>query len=168
MTVVPFRESPVGSLTMVFENRCLLNLLFDDDPWVVKIKEQNICDEIRTDSCERDAGLMRTWLINYFNKNFTDTPVPVKPAGTDFQRLVWSLLLRIPPGETRTYKQIAVEAGLPSGYRAVANAIAANPVLIAVPCHRVIGSKGELGGFRAGVERKKFLLNLESTKREES
>jgi len=86
-----------------------------------------------------------------------------KLNGTKFQVKVWKELLKIPSGETRTYKEIAILIGSPNGARAVANACAKNPYPILVPCHRVIRSDGSLGGYsaRGGVNKKKKLLEQE-------
>ena len=86
-----------------------------------------------------------------------------KLNGTKFQVKVWKELLKIPSGETRTYKEIAILIGSPNSARAVANACAKNPYPILVPCHRVIRSDGSLGGYsaRVGVNKKKKLLEQE-------
>lgn len=86
-----------------------------------------------------------------------------KLNGTKFQVKVWKELLKIPSGETRTYKEIAILIGSPNSARAVANACAKNPYTILVPCHRVIRSDGSLGGYsaRGGVNKKKKLLEQE-------
>lgn len=81
--------------------------------------------------------------------------------GTDFQKKVWAELLKIPAGETRSYAEIAEKIGHPHSYRAVANACGANPIAIAVPCHRVIASDGKIGGYGGGLERKRKLLENE-------
>ena len=81
--------------------------------------------------------------------------------GTDFQRRVWKELSKIPKGETRTYKQIAMAIGNPDSSRAVANACGKNPRPIIVPCHRVIGKSGKLVGYGGGLDRKNYLLDLE-------
>lgn len=83
--------------------------------------------------------------------------------GTEFQRKVWNELLNIPYGETRTYKEMAKEVGSPRGFRAVGGALNKNPIPIIVPCHRVIGSNGELTGFAGGVRLKRRLLELEAS-----
>ncbi len=88
---------------------------------------------------------------------------PYELKGTEFQKKVWKALLQIPYGETRTYKQIAEEAGSPKGSRAIGMANNKNPVTIAVPCHRVIGTDGRLVGYAGGLEMKKFLLELEQS-----
>ncbi|KAA5604181.1 bifunctional DNA-binding transcriptional regulator/O6-methylguanine-DNA methyltransferase Ada [Roseospira marina] len=87
--------------------------------------------------------------------------VPLDLRGTAFQLRVWEELRRIPPGETRTYTEVAAAIGQPSATRAVANACGANPVAPVVPCHRVVRSDGGLGGYRWGLERKKALLREE-------
>ncbi len=87
--------------------------------------------------------------------------MPVETGGTPFQRSVWHALCEIPYGETRSYKDIAARIGKPLAARAVGQANNRNPVMIIVPCHRVIGSGGELTGYASGVYVKKFLLELE-------
>jgi AraC family transcriptional regulator of adaptative response/methylated-DNA-[protein]-cysteine methyltransferase len=87
--------------------------------------------------------------------------LPLDIRGTAFQRRVWELLRQIPVGETRSYGQIAARLGRPRAARAVAAACAANPLAVAVPCHRVNGSDGKLRGYRWGVERKRRLLSKE-------
>jgi AraC family transcriptional regulator of adaptative response/methylated-DNA-[protein]-cysteine methyltransferase len=77
---------------------------------------------------------------------------------------VWDALLAIPYGETRSYKEVAVAIGAPRSARAVARACATNPVAVIVPCHRVIGTDGELHGYASGVHRKKKLLEAEQKK----
>ena len=88
----------------------------------------------------------------------------MKLEGTHFQILVWKELLKIPVGQTKTYKEIAVAIGKPNSSRAVANACAQNPYAPEVPCHRVIRSDGSLGGYSAdgGIKRKQKLLDMES------
>lgn len=90
--------------------------------------------------------------------------VPLDVQGTAFQQRVWAALQAIPRGSTRTYTQIAHMLGLPvTSARAVAQACAANPVAVAIPCHRVVGADGALRGYRWGMERKRRLLLLERT-----
>lgn len=98
-------------------------------------------------------------VIEYFNGQLINLPVGV--GGTNFQRRVWAAISTIPYGETRTYNQIAEMIGEPKAYRAVANACGANPVPLVVPCHRVVRKDGGLGGYGLGIERKKYLLEME-------
>ena len=86
---------------------------------------------------------------------------PLDVRATAFQRRVWNALQGIPRGETRSYSELAVQLGAPKGARAVAGACGANPVALAVPCHRVVGKGGALTGYRWGVERKRRLLEAE-------
>jgi len=89
--------------------------------------------------------------------------VPLVLNGTNFQVKVWKALQNIPYGQTANYSEIAEAINRPKAVRAVANAIGANPLLIFVPCHRVIGKDGSLTGFRAGISLKKQLLTIENT-----
>jgi methylated-DNA-[protein]-cysteine S-methyltransferase len=86
----------------------------------------------------------------------------IRTGGTEFQRAVWAALRQIPVGETRTYGQLASAIGRPSAVRAVGLANGANPVGLAVPCHRVIGASGAMTGYAGGVERKRWLLAHEA------
>lgn len=100
-------------------------------------------------------------LEEYFSGQRKSFDVPFKLYGTAFQVKVWETLLRIPYGQIRSYKEVAASIGISAAVRAVANANAANPVSIIVPCHRVIGSDGTLTGYGGGLEAKKYLLCLE-------
>ncbi|MGV9263468.1 methylated-DNA--[protein]-cysteine S-methyltransferase [Kitasatospora sp. NPDC003701] len=104
-----------------------------------------------------------TQLTAYFAGERTTFDLPLAPIGTDFRRSVWAALDDIPYGETVTYGRLAELAGAsPKAVRAVGGAVGANPLLIVRPCHRVIGAGGSLTGFAAGVDRKRWLLELES------
>jgi AraC family transcriptional regulator of adaptative response/methylated-DNA-[protein]-cysteine methyltransferase len=96
---------------------------------------------------------------------FISRDIPLDIRGTAFQQQVWNALRSIPPGETRSYATIAQDIGKPKAVRAVANACAANPVAIVVPCHRVVQKNGSLAGYRWGVERKAALLKNEQRHR---
>ncbi|MGO8697887.1 MAG: methylated-DNA--[protein]-cysteine S-methyltransferase [Limisphaerales bacterium] len=85
------------------------------------------------------------------------------PRGTAFQQWVWTALQRIAFGETRSYGELAAEAGKPGGARAIGQAVGSNPICLVIPCHRVIAADGSLGGFAYGVEMKRRLLELEKT-----
>ena len=86
--------------------------------------------------------------------------------GTDFQKMVWLEITKIPKGKTITYKELAMKIGKPKAYRAVANACARNPLLEIIPCHRVIRGDGKMGGYKGkkGIERKRKLLTNEGVK----
>ena len=98
---------------------------------------------------------------------FVDRPahglaLPLDARGTAFQRRVWQALQEIPAGSTASYGAVAERIGSPNAVRAVAQACAANPIAVAIPCHRVVRSDGGLSGYRWGVDRKRALLRLES------
>lgn len=101
-------------------------------------------------------------LNEYFAGSLRQFTVPLDLRGTPFQCQVWELLRSIPYGETREYGQIARALGRPAAARAVGGAAGSNPVAIVVPCHRVIGSNGRLTGYAGGLDRKRFLLDLEA------
>jgi len=98
------------------------------------------------------------------NRKNMASALPLDIQATAFQRRVWTYLQSIAFGETRSYSQVAKAIRRPSAVRAVARACATNPVAIAIPCHRVVRSNGEMGGYRWGIERKKSLLELEASK----
>jgi AraC family transcriptional regulator of adaptative response/methylated-DNA-[protein]-cysteine methyltransferase len=91
--------------------------------------------------------------------------LPYDVQATAFQRRVWEALRRIPRGQTRSYGEIARALGQPKAARAVARACATNPVALVIPCHRVVGERGALSGYRWGVERKRALLEREAKAR---
>lgn len=103
-------------------------------------------------------------LEEYLDGSRESFGLPIDLKGTPFQQKVWQALQDIPCGETVTYSDIAEQIGRPSAVRAVAAAIGANPVLMLIPCHRVIGKNGKLTGFRGGLEMKEKLLALETGK----
>jgi methylated-DNA-[protein]-cysteine S-methyltransferase len=100
-------------------------------------------------------------LIQYFDGKRKTFTIQSDYYGTEFQRAVWESLCEIPFGETRAYSDIASQLNKPTAVRAVGAAIGANPVMITVPCHRVLGKNGALTGFRGGLEMKSRLLELE-------
>jgi methylated-DNA-[protein]-cysteine S-methyltransferase len=149
-------DSPVGPLELVASETGLAAILWkDDDPQRVPLT-----NVVRSDNdpilleAERQLG-------EYFAGKRTGFALPLDFAGTDFQRRVWHALLTIPFGETRTYGQIAQQIGSPAAVRAVGAANGRNPISIVTPCHRVIGSSGELRGFAGGLQTKAWLLGLE-------
>ncbi len=112
----------------------------------------------------RDDAAMQTWkqnLLRQIQGQRLNSSLPLDIQATAFQRRVWTYLQSIPFGATRSYGQVAKAIGQPTATRAVARACATNPVAVAIPCHRVVRTDGDMGGYRWGVERKKTLLDLE-------
>jgi methylated-DNA-[protein]-cysteine S-methyltransferase len=104
----------------------------------------------------------RTELDEYFKGKRKKFSVDLKIEGTDFQKKVWKELVKIPYGENVSYRDVAAAVGNPKGGRAVGGAVGRNNISIIIPCHRVIGSSGDLTGFGGGLWRKEWLLNHES------
>lgn len=132
----------------------------------IGVSDETVC-EIEITDClgesapSRFADLAFKEISEYLDGKRKSFDFPISPKGTDFQKKVWSALSEIPYGETKTYGEIAAGIGNPQAARAVGNACNKNPLLIAVPCHRVLGADGSLTGFAAGIEVKKRLLRLE-------
>ena len=122
----------------------------------------------RAVGCELEPGespvfaQLRTELDEYFAGRRRDFSIPLHAPGTPFQMRVWSELQRIPSGTTTTYARLADAIGKPNAIRAVARANGDNRIAILIPCHRVIGSNGELVGYGGGLWRKRKLLELEA------
>jgi AraC family transcriptional regulator of adaptative response/methylated-DNA-[protein]-cysteine methyltransferase len=126
--------------------------------------EEELRDQFPKARLERDDGSVGRVLdsvVEHVGRRGPLPPVPLDIQATAFQRRVWDELQRIPPGETRTYAELARAAGQPKAVRAVAKACAQNPVALVIPCHRVVRSDGSRGGYRWGQKRKARLLGLE-------
>jgi len=143
-------ETPLGGMTLLSDGEGLLSARFDGGPMAPPSFPPDAL-------CVQAAAQLR----EYFNGQRTAFDLPLHPIGTAFQRQVWAALLKIPYGETRSYGEIARAIGNEKAVRAVGQAIHRNPLLILIPCHRVLGADGSLTGFAAGLERKKALLALE-------
>lgn len=141
-----FISSPIGSLRITSDREKITGVES------VKKKGKNTPDAL-TKRCAKE-------LQEYFKEAITTFSVPMMANGTVFQKSVWKAMSKIPYGRTKTYGEIATSVGRPKAVRAVGSACGKNPLLVLVPCHRVIGASG-LGGFRAGVEAKKLLLARE-------
>jgi methylated-DNA-[protein]-cysteine S-methyltransferase len=148
-----FLDSPIGPLTLIKTNGVLSGLYMGNS---IGSAADGLGERV-TSGFEDVAEQLR----EYFDRARTTFTVPIALAGTPFQKRVWGELLTIPYGDTRSYGQLADAIGNRSAMRAVGAANGQNPVSIIVPCHRVIGSNGKLVGYGGGLERKKFLLDLE-------
>lgn len=104
------------------------------------------------------------WLDAYFSSHPLPPLPPLAPKGSEFRQAVWKLLLEIPYGDVTTYGALAAALrarGIPAAAQAVGGAVGHNPISILIPCHRVIGANGSLTGYAGGVDKKRFLLELE-------
>ena len=152
-------DSPVGELVLVADDDALVAVLWpDDDPARVR----GIADAARV-AADGHPVLRATaeQLDEYFDGRRTTFDLPLRPAGTPFQQAVWRALVDVPYGETTSYGELARRIGRPGAVRAVGLANGRNPISIVVPCHRIIGSDGSLTGYGGGLERKRYLLDLE-------
>jgi methylated-DNA-[protein]-cysteine S-methyltransferase len=147
-------ESPIGVLTLINSDGVLSGLYTGEHRRGPGAEELGERAHMGFERAEAE-------LREYFEGRRRRFTIPLAIGGTTFQREVWKRLCEIPFGETRTYGQIAEEIGNAKAVRAVGLANGRNPISIVVPCHRVIGSDGSLTGYGGGIERKRFLLELE-------
>lgn len=149
-------NSPVGRLTLIGSAKGLAAVLWENDnPERVRARS------LKADTRNRILLEAEHQLNEYFSGARTEFSLPLDMHGTEFQIKVWKSLLAIPFGETRSYSELARRIGKPNAVRAVGAAIGRNPLSIVVPCHRVIGSSGQLTGFAGGLKTKAELLRLE-------
>lgn len=152
--------SPIGRLTMSSDGESLTGLWVENQKYFKSTLDKEY-EEKQLQVFED----VKTYLDRYFKGEKPEITFSLKPKGSDFRQGVWQKLLNVPYGETTTYGKIAkaleTETGKRVSAQAVGGAIGHNPILILVPCHRVIGSDGSLTGYAGGLERKQYLLNLE-------
>ena len=161
MEYINHYESPLGSLLLSADDIGLTGLWFKEQKYFAHgLKEPYETKELPV---FKDT---RHWLNVYFSGKKPDFTVPFHFIGTDFQKAVWEILCSIPYGKTMTYgeiaKQIAFQKGLPHmSAQAVGGAVGHNKISILVPCHRVVGTSGNLTGYAGGIDKKVKLLTLE-------
>lgn len=146
-------DSPVGPLTLVAQDGAIVGL------YLAEHRHRPVIDAPRDDSVLPEV---QEQLTAYFRRELKEFDVAVKVTGSPFQQQVWAALNTIPYGESWSYGQLAAVIGRPLASRAVGLANGRNPVSIIVPCHRVVGSNGNLTGYAGGVERKRWLLDHEA------
>lgn len=155
-------HSKIGDMLLVSDGENLTG--------VYVFGQKNFPQNILSQASKRELEIFektKIWLGDYLNKNRPDPKnLQIKPTGTEFQIKIWELLQKIPYGELKSYGEIARQFervwGKHTSARAVGGAVSKNPLLIVVPCHRVVGANRKLVGFAAGMPIKQFLLNLES------
>jgi len=153
--------TPLGRLLVAATERGLCSVCFGESAADL---ERDLRAEFHAAQVRRDDAAMSRYvepLLAVISGENTTIDLPLDVRATAFQMKVWEKLRQIPRGETRSYRDIAREIGEPTAVRAVARACASNPVALAVPCHRVVRSDGELAGYRWGVDRKRKLLKCE-------
>ena len=146
--------TPIGRLLLVAGPRGLVRISFDG-----RWSYAELGQDWREGSTLLDDAAAQ--LDEYFAGTRRAFDLPLAPNGTAFQKQVWDALVQIPYGAVASYSEIAASIGLPNRARAVAQACGANPLAVAIPCHRVVKRDGALSGYRWGVERKRALLKRE-------
>ena len=144
---VEIRETPVGRFIVEENGRAVTRM--------------GLCDDETAQNPSPLTARVFDELSEYLRGERRTFDFPIEPEGTGFQKKVWAALREIPYGETRSYGQVARDIGCPGGSRAVGMANHRNRILIAIPCHRVIGADGSLTGYGAGLTLKARLLALE-------
>ncbi|MBQ6900660.1 MAG: methylated-DNA--[Firmicutes bacterium] len=150
-----FLETPMGTLEIMAESGKItgVELLRGKAECVEEFTDELDCSEIMK---------AKKQLTEYFDGNRQTFDLNIELRGTDFQVAVWNVLMTIPYGQTMSYGQVAAAAGKPKAQRAAGSNIGKNPLLIVVPCHRVISGDGSLGGFSSGIENKIILQKIEN------
>lgn len=153
-------DSPIGTIWAARSKKGLvrLNLPCSEGKFLNDLNSHVEVEPIYKPSQLDDLNI---WLRNYFKGNNSRYRKTLYLIGTEFQKKVWKAILEIPYGKLTSYGLLANSINTPKASRAVGNAVGQNPISILIPCHRVIRSNGNLGGFGGGLERKRYLLNLE-------
>lgn len=150
-------NTPLGELQLYLDNNSLICACFKNQTrhWENKLGLKNAVQKKTPQKLEKSIS-------NFFDsKDSVLDGVSINPQGTPFQERVWKELRKVKPGKTISYSELAKKAGSPGASRAVGSACGANPLLLFVPCHRVVRSDGGIGGFSAGPKKKEYLLALE-------
>lgn len=144
-------QSPIGNIRITCEQAAIVRMEYSAQPLIFSAFDQ---DPV-LDAAEN-------WLARYFSGEAPDpSQLPIQLHGTPFQLAVWEILKTIPYGKNMTYGQIAKQLSPTMSAQAVGNAVGRNPISILIPCHRVLGTGGKLTGYAGGLDRKRFLLELE-------
>jgi len=150
-------SSPVGSLTLVADESALIGVYFETSEGL-----SPAAGDWRLNPQHPLLRQAERQLHEYFAEKRKMFSLPLRFEGTDFQGSVWQQIAKIPYGETISYSELASRSGAADAIRAAGTATGRNPISIIVPCHRVMGKNGAMCGFGGGLDRKRFLLQLES------
>ena len=157
-------KSPVGDLTIVVDEENLIGLWIKNQKYFMSSAPNNIVPNSNIEIMQKT----KNWLDRYFNGEKPDiNELSLKPNGSEFRKIVWSILCKIPYGKVITYKEIAREVAKilnkdKMSAQAIGGAVGHNPISIIIPCHRVVGIGGSLTGYAGGIDVKKKLLELEN------
>ena len=150
-------SSPVGELEFISTTQGVRHIKYAQENYNNSLINNNIAA-----ASVESYNKITTQLAEYFAGNRKEFTLPLDLQGTGFQKIVWNEILQIPYGQTRTYGEIAKNIGRPKAPRAVGLACNKNPLILIVPCHRVVGSNGNLTGYAGGLLKKQWLLKHEN------
>jgi len=159
-------ECSLGSILVAQSARGVCAILLGDDPDALARELQDMFPRANLIGADRSFEALVARVVGLIEAPQLGTDLPLDVRGTSFQQRVWQALREIPVGRTMSYTDVAARIGAPKAVRAVAQACAANPLAVAIPCHRVVCRDGALSGYRWGVERKRTLLARESDLRD--
>lgn len=146
-----YYNTPIGVVTISSDGKSVTSLkMGKQGDFQGERKRDAVLDEAYTQLCQYLKGERETF------------DLPLNPDGSDYQKKVWQLLMDVPYSKTVTYKDLALAMGKKKSFRAVGGAVSRNPILIFIPCHRVVGLDGSLTGYSGGIDVKEKLLNIES------
>lgn len=156
-------KTPLGDMVALADKGALLLIEFSD--WKgIKKEIEKIKKAKKAPIVQGENSILlsiKKELTLYFEGKLKEFCTPIEMIGSPFQKKVWAALMQIPYGQTRSYTDVATSIGMPTAFRAAANANGVNKFGIVIPCHRVINSNGNLGGYGGGIMRKKWLLEHE-------
>ena len=155
-------ECSLGSILVAQSRRGVCAILLGSDPDQLVRDLQDQFHNATLIGGDRDFEQLMAQVVGFIEAPGLGLNLPLDLQGTAFQQRVWQALTDIPPGATASYADIAQRIGAPTSFRAVAQACGANCLAVAIPCHRVVRSDGELSGYRWGAERKRQLLDREA------
>ncbi len=162
-------ECSLGSILVAATDRGVCSVLLGDDAQALVVDLERRFPRACLEGADAGFEAVVAQVVGLVERPSSDSEsLPLDLRGTAFQKRVWAALSRIPRREVRTYAQIAEAVGSPRSTRAVAGACAANPIAVAVPCHRVVRTDGSLSGYRWGVEPKEQLLERERARKKRS
>jgi AraC family transcriptional regulator, regulatory protein of adaptative response / methylated-DNA-[protein]-cysteine methyltransferase len=154
-------QSSLGAILVAASAKGVCAIMMGDDPNQLVRDLQDRFSKARLVGADAEFELLVAKVVGLVEAPQLGSTLPLDVRGTAFQRRVWKALSRIPAGSTVSYANIAKKIGAPKSVRAVAQACGANPLAIAIPCHRVVRNDGALSGYRWGIERKRALLTRE-------
>lgn len=155
-------DSSIGTVLIAATENGVCAVLLGNDAQELQDDLQNRFPGAVLNAANADFEQLAARVLRFVEGADPDADFPLDVTGTEFQKRAWQALRDIEPGSTASYKDVAKAIGSPKSVRAVARACAANPVAIAIPCHRVVRSDGGLSGYRWGIDRKRKLLDREA------